>query len=439
MSWLKRATVLALALALMVSFVACAADEPEEPVVDDEEPIGTVTVMGVWGGGEIEAFEEVVAGWEAETGGTMEFEGTRDLSAILRARVAGGNPPDLAILPNPALMADFAGSGDLQAIDGVLDMSALESDYAETWIDLGSVDGSLYGLFVKAATKSTVWYSPANFDAAGYEIPESWDDLIALSDQMVADGTPPWSIGIESGGATGWPGTDWIQEIFLAESGPDLYDQWVANEIPWTHEAVKSAFEKFGEVALAEGYVPGGVNGILETGFQDASYLPFEDPPRAHMYFLGAFTQGFIAEQFPALTPEDDYDFFKFPYVDPAFEGAVTGGADVVVMFNDTPSARSLLRYLATAEAWESWAAAGGYSSPNRSLDVSVYPDALSAKAAEQLTESAIFRFDADDMMPAEVQNAMFSGIVSYLQDPGRLDAILAEIEAVAAEAYAQE
>ncbi len=437
MDWLKKTSILALALAMMVMLAACAVDEPE-PVVDDEEPIGTVTVMGVWRGGEIEAFEEVVAGWEADTGGTMEFEGTRDLSAILRARVAGDNPPDLAILPNPALLVDFAETGDLIALDDILDMDQIDNDYGEAWIDLGTVNGDLYGLFVKAATKSTVWHNPKSFDEAGYEIPETWDDLLALSDQMLEDGVAPWSIGIESGGATGWPATDWIAEILLTESGPDVYDQWVDHEIPWTDPAIESAFEKFGEVALTEGYVPGGVDAILSTGFQDASYLPFEDPPQAHMYFLGAFTQGFIAEQFPDLVPEEDYDFFKFPYIDPAYEGAVTGGADVVVMFNDTPSARSLMNYLATADAWVPWAEAGGYSSPNRSLDLAVYPDPLAAKAAEQLTESPIFRFGAGDMMPSEVQNAFWTGVVDYLQNPDRLDDILGEIEAVAVESYGQ-
>jgi alpha-glucoside transport system substrate-binding protein len=437
MSWFKKTAILALALVLMVAFVACASDDTAEPV-DGEEPIGTVTVMGLWGGGELEAFEEVVAAWEAETGGSVEFEGTRDLSAILRARVSGGNPPDIVILPNPALLQDFAGSGDLLALDDVLDMGQVEADYSDAWIDLGSMDGNLYGLFVKAATKSTVWYNPANFAEAGYEIPETWDELVALSEQMLADGTAPWSIGIESGGATGWPATDWIAEILLAESGPDVYDQWVAHEIPWTDPAIKSAFEKFGVMALTDGFVPGGADAILATGFEDASYLPFQDPPQAHMYFLGSFTQGFIASQFPDLTAEEDYDFFKFPYVDPAYEGAVTGGADVVAMFNDTPSSRSLMNYLATGEAWESWAAAGGFATPNRSLNPSVYPDVLAAKAAEQLTESSVFRFGAGDLMPAEVQNAFWNGVIDYLQQPGNLDTILGDIEAVAAEAYAQ-
>ena len=215
MSWHKRAALLALALALMVSFAACAADDADEPVVDDEEPVGTVTVMGLWGGGELEGFEGVIAGWETDTGGAMEFEGTRDLSAILRARVAGGNPPDIAILPNPALMTDFASTGDLIDLGNVLDMSQIQADYAEAWIDLGMAEGSMYGLAIKAAPKSTVWYNPSNFAEAGYETPETWDELIELSDQMLADGTAPWSIGIESGAATGWPATDWIAEIFL--------------------------------------------------------------------------------------------------------------------------------------------------------------------------------------------------------------------------------
>jgi alpha-glucoside transport system substrate-binding protein len=434
MSWLKKTSILALTLVLMVAFVACGTDDTEP--VDGEEPIGTVSVMGLWGAGELEAFQEVAAGWEAETGGTMEFEGTRDLSAILTARVSGGNPPDLAILPNPALLQDFASAGDLVALGDILDMGQMEADYSESWIDLGTVDGDLYGLFVKAATKSTVWYNPNTFEAEGYEIPETWDDLVALSDQMLDDGTAPWSIGIESGGATGWPATDWIAEILLTESGPDVYDQWVDHEIAWTDPAIKSAFEKFGQMALTDGYVPGGSDAILSTGFEPASYLPFEDPPRAQMYFLGAFTQGFIATQFPDLAAEEDYDFFKFPVIEEA--GTVTGGADVIVMFNDTPSSRSLLNYLSTGEVWEPWAAAGGFSSPNRSLDVSVYPDPLAIKAAEQLTESEVFRFGAGDLMPSEVQNAFWNGVIDYLQQPDNLDTILGDIETVAAEAYAQ-
>jgi len=429
----SKSAFLAMILAFALVLAACAPAD-EEPTGDGggEDEIGTVSVIGVWGSTELDNFTEVVAGWEEETGGTVEFEGTRDLSAILRARVEGGNPPDIAILPNPALMEEFAAQGALQPLDDVVD---LEGSYSETWRELGTVDGALYGMYVKAAQKSTVWYDPQTFAQAGYEIPATWDELVALTDEIKAAGGPaPWSIGVEAGGASGWPGTDWIQEILLSESGPEVYDQWVNHEIPWTDPAVKSAWEKFGEIALTEGNVPGGAQAIVSTPFQDSTYLPFEDPPRAHMVFLGAFTQGFLTDQFPDQEPGTDYDFFKFVEINEP--GTVTGGADILVMLNDTPSARSLVEYLADGGNWESWATAGGFATPNEGLDVSAYPDDLSRKAAELLTESETFRFDADDLMPAEVQNAYFSGILEYLQNPDDLDAILANIESVAAGAY---
>ncbi len=440
---MSKRSVFTLLLALMLASILVVAgcqpaDEEEPPDDNDVVEMGTVTVMGVWGGDELAAFEEVAAGWEAATGGTVEFESTRDLSAILRTRIAGANPPDLAILPNPALLREFAADGALLPLDDVLDMNMMAADYSDAWIDLGSVDNNLYGVFIKAATKSTVWYNPAVFEEAGYEVPETWDELIALSDEMVADGNTPWSIGSESGAASGWPLSDWLQEIHLAAYGPELHDQWVAHEIPWTHESIKGTFEMFGEIALNEDYVVGGVDSILATNFEDASFLPFEDPPRAHLYFLGAFTQGFIEGQFPDLEPTVDYDFFDFVDIDPQFAGSATGGADVAVMFNDTPEARSFMEYMADGANWESWARAGGYLSPSTALPLDAYPDELSAKAAAQLTDSEIFRFDADDLMPAEVQSAFWDGIHDYLQDPDSLDAILERIEAVAETAYAE-
>ncbi|MBE0477281.1 MAG: carbohydrate ABC transporter substrate-binding protein [Coriobacteriia bacterium] len=431
-----RSRPLALLLVLAVSVAMLATGCPAEP--DEEEEIGAVSVVGVWGGGELESFQEVVAGWEEETGGEMRFEGTRDLSAILRSRIAGGNPPDLAILPNPALMQEFGEAGDLIPLEDVLDnMDQFREDYAEQWVELGSVDGTLYGVFVKAAPKSTVWYSPPDFEEQGYEIPESWDDLVALTNQIrEQDDVAPWSMGFESGGASGWPGADWIAEILLAESGPEVYDQWVDHEIPWTHEAVRSAFERFGEIANTEGNVEGGASAIVGTNFEDASYGPFQDPPRSRMYFLGAFTQGFIESQFPDLEPEQGYDFFDFPPIDEQYANAVTVGGDVVVMLNDTPSARSLLEYLADGENWRPWAEAGGFTTASAALSEDAYPDPVAVKAADQLAEADPLRFGAGDAMPAEVQSAFWQGVLDYVQNPGNLDSILQRIESVAEDAY---
>jgi alpha-glucoside transport system substrate-binding protein len=434
----KRLIALLLSVALVAAMTSTACQPQQDDGTQQEGDIGTVSVIGVWGGGEIEPFEEVVAGWEDETGGNMEFEGTRDLSSILRARVSGGNPPDVAILPNPALLQEFAQRGDLQPLDEMLDMNQLQQDYSETWIEQATVNGQLYGLFVKAATKSTVWYNPNTFEENNYEIPNTWDELLQLSQQMAQDGTPPWSIGVESGAASGWPASDWVQELILAEAGPDVYDQWVDHEIPWTDDAIRAGFERFGEVVHNDDFVSGGTDQIVSTSFQDAAYAPYQDPPRAQMYFLGAFAQGFIEEQFDDLQPVEDYDFFDFPPVDQQFQNAATGGADVLVVFNDNASTRSFVEYLSQGQNWESWAQAGGYTTPNQGLDPETYPDELSRKAAEQLTESEIFRFDADDAMPAEVQNAFWEGLLEYIQNPNQLDQILQNIENVAEEAYAQ-
>jgi len=411
-------------------FTACAAPAPEEG------KIGTINVLGVWGGDELESFQAMVAPWEMQTGGAMGFSGTRDLIAILTTRVEAGNPPDVAILPNPGQMVELVRDGQLVPLDPFLDMDKIRREYAQGWIDLGTVDGKLYGIFMKADSKGTVWYNPKTFAAEGWQVPTTWDEMIALSDRIVAEGMSPWSVAVESGEASGWPATDWIGEILLHESGGEVYDQWVNHEIPWTDSRIKSAWEKFGQIALTPNYVPGGAIATLATSFIDGSYLPFQDPPKAAMYYLGAFTQGFIADQFPDLVAGEDYAFFPFPTIDPQYTGAVTGGANVVVAFKDSPTVRSFIEYLASAEAQQVWVERGGFTGVNNQVSLDAYPNPLARLAAEQLTGATVFRFDADDSMPSAVQKAFWEGTLAYLQNPAQLDRILTDIEARAAQAY---
>ena len=431
MSFHRKKFFIGVALIILVGllFQAC----PAPP----EDEIGSVEVLGVWGGDELASFEAMVAPWEEQTGGTMEFTGTRDLIAILTTRVAAGNPPDIAILPNPGQMVELVGDGELVALDSFLDMTKIGQEYAQGWIDLGTVDGKFYGIFMKASSKGTVWYNPKVFAANEWEVPTTWDEMIALSDQIVAEGMNPWSVAVESGEASGWPATDWIGEILLHESGGAVYDQWVNHEIPWTDPGIKSAWEKFGQICLTPDYVPGGAIAVLATNFIDGSYLPYEDPPKAAMYYLGAFTQGFIAEQFPDLVAGEDYAFFPFLTIDPQYAGAVTGGADVVVVFNDNMTTRSFIEYLASAEAQQIWVERGGFTATNNLVSLDAYPDPLARLAAEQLTGATVFRFDADDSMPSAVQKAFWDGTLAYLQYPDQLDSILADIEARAVDAYA--
>jgi len=393
---------------------------------------GAVSVLGVWGGDERAAFEDVVAPFTKDTGITMQFEGTRDLAAVLTTRVEAGNPPDVAILPNPGQMVEFAKEGKLVDLSTFMDMDQLKKDYASSWLDLASYNGTLYGIFYKAAIKSLVWYSPAAFEAKGYTVPTTWDELIALSDKIVADGGVPWCLGVECGAASGWVATDWIEDIMLRTAGGEVYDQWVNHDIPWTDPAVKKAWEYFGQIARNEKYVYGGTTGVLSINFGDSPAPLFDDPPGCYMHRQASFITGF----FPEGVTEEDYAFFPFPQIDPAYGVPALGAADLLVMFKDTPQSRAFIKYLATPEAQEIWAAKGGFLSPNKRVSPDVYPDATTKAMAEALTAAELFRFDGSDLMPAAVGAGSFwTGTLDYVGGED-LDTVLANIEASAVEAY---
>jgi len=451
----KLASLLTIVLLLGLVLSACAKPTPEviektvvvtkvveKPVevtkvveVTKEVPVsrGVVTVLGVWGGDELTSFQEAVFPFTEETGIGMAFEGTRDLAAVLTTRVEAGNPPDLAILPNPGQMYELAEKGVLVDISTFMDMDQLKKDYAQSWLDLASYKGKLYGIFYKVANKSLVWYNPKAFAAKGYEVPTTWDELIALSDQIVADGGTPWCIGLESGAASGWPATDWIEDIMLRTAGPEVYDKWVNHEIPWTDPAVKRAWELFGQIAANEDYVYGGTTGVLSTFFGDSPAPMFDDPPGCYMHRQASFITGFFPE---GLTAGEDYDFFPFPPIEEKWGTPVLGGADLIVMFNDTPEARALMQYLASPKPQEIWAAKGGFLSPHRGVSLDVYPDDLTRKMAKMVVEAEVFRFDASDLMPAAVGAGSFwKGTLDYVGGTD-LDAVLEEIEASAQDAY---
>jgi len=396
----------------------------------------TVTVLGVWGGAERDAFIKTLEPFEAAAGVRVDFTGTRDLPAVLTTRVAAGNPPDISVLPNPGQMQEFAKIGVLVDLGKFMDVSKLKNEYAETWINLGSYRGNLYAIFFSADLKSLVWYNPEAFADAGYEIPETWSELIALSDKIAAAGVAPWSIGLESGAASGWPGTDWIEDIMLRIAPPEVYDKWVNHEIPWTHPTVKRAWQLFGQIARSEKYVYGGPSTELTLNFGEAPNALFTMPPKAYMHKQATFIKSFILKYNPDLVPVKDFDFFPFPSIDPEYGTPALGAADMFAMFNDTPEARALMRYLATAGAQEIWVAQLGKLSANRRVNPNAYPDDLTRKAATILAGSETFRFDASDLMPAAVGSGSFwSGVLDYVGGED-LDSVLERIEETAVEAY---
>ncbi len=394
-----------------------------------------VTIAVVWSGNELDAFKATIAPFEQQTGITVNIDAVgRDLPTVLPVRVAAGNPPDLAALPNPGQMKEFVAQGALAQLD---DLSNL-ADTPKAFVDLGSVDGHVYGLFIGADLKSLVWYNPKAFAAKGYAVPTSWAGLVALSQQMIANGDTPWSIGLESGAASGWPGTDWIEDIMLRTAGPDLYDKWVAHEIPWTHPAVKTAFQYFGQIALNNNMVYGGTTGELTTNFGDAPNALFTVPPDAYMLKQATFIQSFILTANPDLVPVEDYNIFLFPPISPVWGTPLLGSGDLVGVFNPTPEAMALADYLASAQAQEIWCGTLGKLAVNTQVDPSIYPDPITASAASMLATAEIFRFDGSDLMPAAVGSGTFwSGVLDYINGIP-LDTVLESIEASAVDAYPQ-
>ena len=315
----------------------------------------TVSVLGVWTGNEAEAFNKMVAPFEAETGIKVEFTGTRDLPAVLTTQVEAGNPPDVSAIPNPGQMIEFAKENKLVDLSTFMDMDVLRSDYSSTWIDLGTYQGKFCGVFISADLKSLVWYNPKAFAAAGYKVPTTWDEMIALSDKIVADGKTPWAIGLESGAASGWAGTDWIEDIMLRTVKPEVYDLWVKHGISWLDDSVQRAFDLFGQIALNKKYVYGGTNAELTINFGDSPDALFTTPPNAYLHRQATFIKSFILDHFPRLVPGEDFDFFPFPPIDPQYGTPALGAADMFAMFKDTPEARAFMEYIVSPAAQEIW------------------------------------------------------------------------------------
>lgn len=403
--------------------------------VSDEDGLAgtTVTVLGPLTGADAEAFSATFAAFESETGIDVVYTGSDSAEEDIFGAVEGGEPPDIFVFPQPGLLRVFAESGDLVDLGAFIEASELEAAYSDYLLSLVSDDAGTWGAWYKMDMKSLVWYAADDFSDAGYTVPADWDELIALSDQIVSDGGTPWCIGFGSGDATGWVGTDWIEDILLRTAGVEIYDQWVAHEIPFNHPEVKAAFELFGDIVFSDDYVLGGAASIATTDFRDAAAPMFEEPADCYFHRQASF----IALFFPEDTEIGvDADIFVFPPIEDDVPQAILGGGTAFGMFNDRPEVRAFVEHMLTMEASVAFAAANPtYLSPLKDFDASDYPDALQATqggAVAAALAADTFRFDASDLMPPAVGLGSFwTGMVDYVVDgPDNLDTILATIEA---------
>jgi alpha-glucoside transport system substrate-binding protein len=424
------------AIGLSVSAAGALLDACGSPSTPSAAKVTSIDVLTEYTSTELDSFNAINDAFKAKTGIKVNVESTRDLPTVLTTRVRGNNPPDIAGMPSVTAFQTFAQQGKLVKLDSFFDMNQLKQDYNQSWIDFGSVNGHLYAVFPKANSKGTVWYSPKTFQAENLTIPKTWDDLVSLSNSLAGSGKYPWALGVESGASSGWPAADWVDQIYLSVNGPALYDKWVAHQIPWTDSSIKNAFQMFGQIVHGNHYINGAPQAVLATNFQDASYLPFDSPPKAYMYYLGDFAETFITSQFKNIQAGTDFGFFSFPTINTQYAGAVTGGADIMAAFKDNDGTRQYMQYMASAEAQSIWPTRGGATSVNKSVPLSVYSDAISKASAQQLTTASVFRVGADDLMPQAMENAYWAGMLTYIGDASKLDSVLSTLESTAQQTY---
>jgi len=400
---------------------------PTEEVAESPEmcmgaqPGDEISMLYQWSGVEEEALNSVLQPLIDACGIVLKPESTRD-QALLDTRVQAGTPPDVAFWQVSQLV---------QYQDQLVPMDTLGADassYGDFFLAPLTIDGKWLGLPIKADVKSIIWYSPANFEALSYTVPTTWEELDALVEQMAADGNVPWSMGFESGDATGWTGTDFVQDIMLVQQGPDFVNGILDGSVSYDDPGVKQAYETYGKWATDEKYTVGGAQGTLSTAFLEAIYKPFADPPEAMMVKQSGFAGGEVAKQFPDLKQGTDYDFFVVPGIQ-----GLQGGIEPMMAFADTPAVRALVVYLSSAEEGANWAAATFGLSPNKGA-AGNYTDPSLQKLGDAIAATQAFTTDIGDTIPSGFGSAEFTAISEYVNG-GDLDALLADLAAKQAEA----
>lgn len=380
-----------------------------------------VVFFGPWQTGDKESVDNVIAYFNSVVeNGSVVYYGSDSFEQEIVIDVESGDPPNLAAFPQPGLAANVA------AIDGLVPLSDDIKQYmldeyaaAQSWVDLGTyadADGEeqFYGVPYNVNLKSLVWYVPANFEDAGYEIPATWDELMALSDQMVADGLTPWCIGIGSDAATGWPATDWVEDIMLRTASLETYNDWTTNAIPFTDPAVVNALEVFGSVALNDDYVAGGSASIATTDFREAPNGLFSVPPGCMMHRQASFISAFFPEDVDVAA--GDADFFYFPPIDEEFGRPVLGGGTIITITKDSPATQKFFEFLMSPLAHELWMAQGSFLTPHSGVNVEMYNSPALQAQGEILLNADAFGFDGSDLMPGAIgAGAFWTAMVDFV------------------------
>jgi alpha-glucoside transport system substrate-binding protein len=417
---------LALPVVLLVP-LSCTGGDPSGPALAGAE----LEVLAVWDDAEAERFRLVLDRFEEAHGARVRYTSTEgaDVGTVLDARLASGTAPAVAVVPLPGLIRRYARQGHLVPLEEVVG-DAVDERYADVWRELGTVDGELFGLWFKAAHKSLVWYAIDVFERAGLVPAEDLDQLGSLADALTATGQPAFAVGADDG----WTLTDWFENLYLRVAGPQRYEELAEGRLSWSHPSVVETLEAMASL-LAPANLPGGPGEALQTTFAESVAQVSQRPPAAAMLVGGDFVAGFVEASGDAELGVD-VDVAFFPEPDRSAR-AVVGAGDAVVVFREEPASLELVRFLATAEAGETWARMGGFLSPNEEVALDAYPDERTRRIARGLLDAGDdFRFDLSDRQPAEFGGTAGAGMLGILQafllDPRDPAATAGALEAAA-------
>lgn len=379
-----------------------------------------LSIFGPWRGQDRALFENVLAYFRAATGVEAVYASSENYEQQIVIDTQAGSPPDIAILPQPGLIRDLAARGFLLPL-GAETEGWLRENYAagESWVGLGSATGpdgitALYALPYRSDLKSLVWYVPDNFADAGYVVPETMEDLKSLTERIAAEGASPWCIGLGSGGATGWPATDWVEEMVLRTQPVEVYDRWVTNALRFDDPAIVAAIEDFGWFARDHAFVDGGATAVATTDFRDSAAGLFTVPPKCYLMHQASFIASFFPE---GVELGRDADFFYFPpYADRDLGRPVLGSGTLATITRDGRAARAFIDWLKTPIAHELWMAQTGFLTGFKGANPGAYANETLRRQGEILLNATTFRFDGSDLMPGRIgTGAFWTGMIDYV------------------------
>jgi alpha-glucoside transport system substrate-binding protein len=389
-------------------------------------------VLAEWSGAEQVKFQKVLSAFTTATHATVSYQGAGDNTpTVLQSKIAGGAPPDVALLAQPGVIRTLAQNGSIKPFTPDI-ISEISADYDPGWKSLGTVNGQVYSIVYKAANKSTFWYNTASFATAGIKPPTNWQDLLKDAQTLSDAGITPISIG----GADGWTLTDWFENVYLSQAGPAMYDKLTHHQIPWTDASVIQALTTLGQLFGNQKLIAGGDSGALQVSFDDSVTQTFTSPPKAAMVYEGDFSATVITSTTTAKLGTDA-NFFPFPAAG-STSSFVTGGGDAAIALNADPATMELIKFLASPQADTIWAGEGGFLSPNKLVPISTYPDAITQNEAKLLQQAGSnFRFDMSDQAPGAFGGTKGAGewkdLQDFLANPTNVQGAAKQLEADAA------